>query len=66
MIISPLEKKKGYKTVENVYLINALYREKEVDKISFSWFGVSVFYLAEHDKAIKPRRSGALLLTNLS
>lgn len=66
MIISPSEKKKGYKTVENVYMINALYREKEVDKISFSWFSVSIFYLAEYDKAIKPIRSGALPLTNVS
>lgn len=36
MIISPLEKKKGYKSFENVYMINAPHREKEVDKISFS------------------------------
>lgn len=64
MITSPLEKKKGYETVGNVQTINALNREKEVDMI-FLLFSVSIFYLAEHDKAIKPVGSGALFLTNL-
>lgn len=35
MIISPLEKKEGYETVENVQMIDSLYQEKEVDKIVF-------------------------------
>lgn len=43
-------------------MIGVLYWEKEVDKPFFG-FSVSILYLAEHDKAIKLTRSGALLLT---
>lgn len=35
MIVSPMEKKKGYETVENVQMISVLYREKEVEKTFF-------------------------------